>query len=699
MPGPPGSTQESLFIEPRRGTASDPAELRSRGARLLLSFLWIQAGAFVLYLVASIWAQPSAFLRYGAQTAFGLTMILLLGWATRRGWVVLAASGYLTCGWLLLTVSAWTAGGLGGSATLGYLVLVVAAGLVMGTRATVLTAAVVVLTGLVMAVAGTRGLLPPPAIRNLPMATWADFAVYAGLVVAFQLMAARNLRVSESRYRSLVDRARDVIFTLSADGRITSLNPAFETVTGLPAAEWVGRPFSALIASEKAEEIWAALRQTPGPALEVPVRGAPGERVLEVVLAMSPDSSVDLLGIGRDVSERKEAEARRSQLEVQLRQSQKREAIGTLASGIAHDFNNVLTAIMGQAQLLHEECEGPERTRAVEILQASARARDVVRQLLTFARSTGHEHRPVRLQQVIGEALQLLRASVPASVQLEAAIDSGAAMVLADQGQMHQVVINLVTNAAAALQGRTGTVGVFLGNLPAAGDATTPRMVRLRVTDDGVGMTPEVLERIFEPFFTTRPLGEGTGLGLAVVQGIVQDHGGQIFVRSTPGTGTTFDVELPASGVERPQPVAPPGPAPRGAGERLLVVDDEQAIARVVSEQLRRLGYVVTAVSDPEEALELVAEDPEDFDLLLTDLQMPRMDGIELAARVAQLRPQLPVVLSTGNRWSVPASTARAAGIREIVDKPFRIEELAHVLRGVLQGAASPPPASPDRGT
>jgi len=698
VPGPSGSAQESLFIEPRRGTASDPAELRTRGARLLLSFLWIQAAGFLIYLIVSTWVEPSAFLRYGAQTAFGWTVIVLLGWATRRGWVALAAIGYLACGLLLLTVSAWTAGGLGSSATLGYLVLVVAAGLLLGTQATVITAVVVGLIGLGLAVAGMLGLLPPSAVHNSPVATWADFAVYTGLIVAFQLLAARTLRVSESRYRSLVDRARDVIFTVGRDGRITSLNPAFEAVTGLPAAEWVGQPFASLIASERAEEIWAALRQPPGPALEVPVRGASGERVLEVVLAMSPDGSADLLGIGRDVSERREAETRRTQLEVQLRQSQKREAIGTLASGIAHDFNNVLTAIMGQAQLLHEECEGPERTRAVEILQASARARDVVRQLLTFARSTGQEHRPVRLQQVIGEALQLLRASIPASVQLEAAIDSGAAMVLADQGQMHQVVINLVTNAAAALHGRTGTVGVYLGNLAVSGEGAAPRTVRLRVTDDGVGMTPQVLERIFEPFFTTRPLGEGTGLGLAVVQGIVQDHGGQVFVRSTPGKGTTFDVELPAAGVERVEPPPAPGIAPPGAGERLLVVDDEAVIARVVSEQLRRLGYVVTAVNDPEDALELVAEDPEDFDLLLTDLQMPRMDGVELAARVGRLRPELPVVLSTGNRWSVPASTARAAGIREIVDKPFRIEELATVLRAVLQGAAPRPPASRNGG-
>jgi PAS domain S-box-containing protein len=700
VPGPRGTPQESLFIEPRRGSASDPVELRTRGARLLLSFLWIQAGGFVVYFFASTWVEPSAFARFGAQCVFGWTVIGLLMLAVRRGWVALASIGYLACGWLLLTYSAWTAGGLGGSSTLGYLVIVVAAGLLLGTQATVLTAVAVVLTGLGLAAAGTRGLLPPPAIRNSPLAIWADFAVYAGLVVAFQLLAARNLRVSESRFRSLVDRARDVIFTVRPDGRITSLNPAFEALTGLRAEDWVGQPFTTLIAGDRAEELWTALRQTPGPALEVPLRSARGEQVLEVVLAMSPDASADLLGIGRDVSERKEAESRRTQLEMQLRQSQKREAIGTLASGIAHDFNNVLTAILGQAQLLHDEGTPPLKARAAEILQAGARARDVVRQLLTFARSSGQEHRPVRLQQVIGEALQLMRASVPASVEIEAAIDSGAAMVLADQGQMHQVVINLVTNAAAALHGRTGKIGVYLGNLPGSGgEDGAPGTVRLRVSDDGVGMTPEVLERIFEPFFTTRAIGEGTGLGLAVVQGIVQDHGGQIFVRSEPGKGTTFDVELPAAGVERPEPVLTPTVAPPGAGERILLVDDEPVIARVVSEQLRRLGYVVTPVSDPEEALELVAEDPEDFDLLLTDLQMPRMNGVELAARVAQVRPQLPVILSTGNRWSVPASTARAAGIREIVDKPFRIEELASVLRAVLEPGKGPPPRPRDTGS
>jgi len=695
---PSGSTLETLSI----GPSSEPIsrELQTRGAaRLLLSFLWIQAAGFLVYLVASASVDPGAWMRYGTQTAFGWTVLAILAWAVRRGRVVLAAVGYLACGWLLLSASAYTAGGVTGSAPLGYLVLIVAAGLLLGTRATVATAAVCGVTVLALAVAGREGALPPTAIRNPLLGTFADFAIYAGLLVAFQLLAARNLRASQDRYRTLVDRARDVIFTLNRDGIITSLNPAFESVTGFPAAHWVGRPFSSLVASERAEEIWTTLRNTPGPALEVPVRSASGERMLEVVLAQSPDPSADLLGIGRDVSERKEAEARRAQLEMQLRQSQRREAIGTLASGIAHDFNNVLTAIMGQAQLLHDESPSTLQVRASEILQASGRARDVVRQLLTFARSTGQEHRPVQLQRVLGEALQLMRASLPASVELEASIDSGTAMVMAEPGQMHQVVINLVANAAAALRGRKGKIGVYLGNLRASGGSDTPPgTVQLRVTDDGAGMPPEVLERIFEPFFTTRPLGEGTGLGLAVVQGIVQDHGGQIFVRSAPGKGTTFDVELPAAGIDRSEAVTVPSVAPPGAGERLLLVDDEPVVARVMTEQLRRLGYRVTAVNDPEEALELIAEDPDDFDLLLTDLQMPRMDGVELAARVARLRPGLPVVLSTGNRWSVPAATARAAGIREIVDKPFRIEELAQALRTALAGAEGRPADDPAGG-
>ena len=279
-PGSSGPATNEGSVAARRGTTTETAELRGRAAWLLRSFLWIQAGGFLFYLVVSTWVAPSAFARFGLQTAFAWGVIILLFWAVRRGHVVLASVAYLGCGWLLLSLSAYTAGGIHGSATLGYLVLVVAAGLLLGTRATVGTALVGSLTALALAAAGTLGLLPPPSIQNTPLETWADFAVYAVVLVAFQLLAARNLRASESRYQSLVDRARDVIFTVSPEGRITSLNPAFEAVTGLRSTDWLGRPFVSLVAGERGEELWSKLLSAPGPALEVPVRCADRERVL-----------------------------------------------------------------------------------------------------------------------------------------------------------------------------------------------------------------------------------------------------------------------------------------------------------------------------------------------------------------------------------------------------------------------------------
>ncbi|MGZ6028119.1 MAG: PAS domain S-box protein, partial [Myxococcaceae bacterium] len=267
-----------------------PGEPQVRGeAKLLLSFLWIQAIGFLVYFGVSAWIAPAAWVRYGTQTAFGWGVILALAWAVRRGHVVLASACYLACGWLLLTLSAVTGGGLSGSAPIGLLVLIVAAGLLLGTRATVLTAAACVAGALGLAVASIRGALPPPSIHNSSLATFADFTVYAGLTVAFQVLAARNLRASQHRYRSLVDRARDVIFIVNREGNITSLNPAFEALTGLPAPHWVGRPFVSLVAGEAPEETWARLQAASGPAFELPVRAASGERVLEVAVAMTTD--------------------------------------------------------------------------------------------------------------------------------------------------------------------------------------------------------------------------------------------------------------------------------------------------------------------------------------------------------------------------------------------------------------------------
>jgi two-component system, cell cycle sensor histidine kinase and response regulator CckA len=277
--------------------------------------------------------------------------------------------------------------------------------------------------------------------------------------------------------------------------------------------------------------------------------------------------------------------------------------------------------------------------------------------------------------------------------------------VLADPTQMHQVIVNLVANGAGAMRERGGRLSVLLESLtvsetPSDSAPLLPpgRYVRLAVSDTGHGMEAPVLERIFEPFFTTKPEGEGTGLGLAVVHSIVRDHEGFITVKSQPGAGTTVDIFLRALDGE-PAPTSPRADhaVSRGRGERLLIIDDEPAIGRVLAQHLERLGYQVTTSTDPEEALEVLTEDPTDFDLAITDLQMPRMDGVQLAARLAAVRPNLPVVLITGNRLSVPASVMRAAGVRAVVDKPFQIRELSQAVRAALDDSlpeASSPEAS-----
>ena len=417
--------------------------------------------------------------------------------------------------------------------------------------------------------------------------------------------------------------------------------------------------------------------------------------VVELNLAPAAGRDGDTLAVARDVTERHDQETRRARLEAQLRQSQKLEAVGTLAGGIAHDFNNVLTAIMGHAHLLQEDVPkgGRAAERVAEILKAGGRARDVVRQLLTFARTRAPHRELTRFQDIALEAVQLLRASVPSTVQMETHVDANTPPVLADASQLHQVVVNLVANAADAMRDHGGRLTVSLGPLHLDRHAAARLLplepgshVRLRVSDTGQGIDPAVLNRIFEPFFTTKPLGRGTGLGLAVAHTIVDDHRGRIAVRSKPGEGTTVEVFLPEGARTVSVVEAPPSEVlVRGNGERLLVVDDETSVLRVLAEQLQRLGYQVRTSTDPEEALETFSDDPDEFDLAITDLQMPRMTGVELAARFISVRANLPVLLITGNRSAIEPHVLRAAGVRELVDKPFRLQDLSRAIRTALE--------------
>ncbi|HAM72339.1 MAG TPA: hypothetical protein DCM86_11905, partial [Verrucomicrobiales bacterium] len=391
-----------------------------------------------------------------------------------------------------------------------------------------------------------------------------------------------------------------------------------------------------------------------------------------------------LAGIAID---RKGEELVRQQLEARLRQSEKMQAIGTLAGGIAHDFNNILATIQGNTEVLRMDLlpssELQESLSA--ILTATERARGLVLQILAFSRSEQPERRLMLLGPVITEALNLIRASLPASVEIRTSLSPSGLQVRANATQIHQVLMNLCYNASQAMRGGAGRIEITEEVVEIASDGASPvpqlapgSYLCIRVRDDGHGMDARTLERIFEPFFTTKGPGEGTGLGLAVVHGIMQSHDGAITVASCPGRGSTFHLYFPAVEAEIPSVTSGEDALPRGHGERILIVDDEAGIARFAARLLTRLGYHPTAVVDPVEALDRFLAAPGEFDALVTDLTMPRLTGVDLARRILAERPGLPVIFCTGNRGGgLHEGELSFLEGRQVLVKPFRAEGLA----------------------
>jgi PAS domain S-box-containing protein len=396
----------------------------------------------------------------------------------------------------------------------------------------------------------------------------------------------------------------------------------------------------------------------------------------------------EVVGAWADVSERVALEAR-------LTQAQKMEAIGLLSGGIAHDFNNILGAILGNAQLARMDvaADHPATESLDAILQATQRAKSVVRQILDFARQETQELRRLDLGPVVDESVRLLRATLPAEVELVFEVAKDLPHVLADASQIQQVVMNLGTNAWHALAGEPGRVEVSLAvrrvdeaAVSSHPDLQAGQYVRLRVRDNGKGMTRETLEQIFMPFFTTKPPGTGTGLGLSVVHGIVKGHRGAILVTSSPGKGATFDLHFPVAS-ERAAEVAAQsgGEATRGRSERILLVDDKELIVRSCSRALTRLGYQVKSFTDGASALAEIHGNAHGFDLVITDLSMPGISGLEIAKIIQKLRPDLPVVLSSGMVPAEMQDELTAAGIYDVLRKPFTFEELGETVGRALR--------------
>jgi len=500
------------------------------------------------------------------------------------------------------------------------------------------------------------------------------------------------LRQSEARYRTLLEGVHDVVFALAPDGMISALSPAFETMTGWLPQRWLGKPFEQLVHPDDIplvfDLIGRVIHGDSRPTNRFRIRTSKGDYCVGEVAAtpeLREGRIVGILGIARDVTER-------LNLEQQLRQAQKMEAVGRLAGGVAHDFNNILTAITGYADLLLDDlgASDPRRQDVDEIRKAAARAAGLTRQLLAFSRQQVMQVQALDLNALIVETKQMLGRLLGEDIAVAASLASDLGAVKADPGQLEQVIMNLAVNARDAMPegGKLTfeTANVELDELYSREHfpAGPGSYVMLAVTDTGVGMTEDTQAHLFEPFFTTKEKGKGTGLGLATVYGIVKQTGGFIWVYTELGHGSTFKIYLPRA-TESPQPrwhAAPVGPA--DGTETVLVAEDEAAVRAVARQALSRHGYNVLEAQSAEAALDVAARHSGTIHLLLTDVVMPGMSGRDLARRLADLRPTIRTIYMSG--YTEDAITRH--GVLEpglvYVQKPFSPEALARRVREVL---------------
>ena len=391
-----------------------------------------------------------------------------------------------------------------------------------------------------------------------------------------------------------------------------------------------------------------------------------------------------------DITDSKNAE--KAKEELQLQQAQKVESISTLAGGITHDFNNILSPIMIHSEMVMEELpnDSPLQFNLKEIFKASERARGLVKQILAFSRPKQQERIAVKLGSILKEVFKLARATIPTTIDIRHNIKAEADTVFADPTQIHQVILNLCTNASYAMREKGGALEIELDDLDLNSEAViqfdglVPGIyLRLTVRDTGHGMAPDVIDKIFDPYFTTKDVGEGSGMGLAVAHGIVKSHGGDITVESEPGKGTTFYVLLPKNEATISPVKEHKSELPKGT-ERILFVDDEKAAVDAIQPMLEKLGYKVTARTSSIEALEAFRNNPQGFDLVITDMTMPNMTGKDLAKELMSIRPDIPIILCTGFSEQIDEHMAKAMGISAYVMKPIVRREIANTIREVL---------------
>ncbi len=498
-------------------------------------------------------------------------------------------------------------------------------------------------------------------------------------------------------HQSVIERLVEGIALQDTAGTFTFVNPAAAGMLDAPPEGILGKHWTEVTPPDQHAKVQAAdARRLQGKTdrYELEIEARNGRR-RTVLVSGSPrfdreGSFAGTMAVFTDITDWKKAEEEREQLHKQLHRAQRMEAIGTLAGGIAHDFNNILGAIIGYTDLAVATTQDNEQIRYYldQVQAAGYRARDLVKQILVFSRQTDREQDSIHITPIVKEASKLLRASIPSTIEIQTELTAAWDTVLADAGQIHQLVMNLSTNAAQAMQKHGGILSIKLADVQVDGALaeTVPGLqegpyLRLEFQDTGEGMPQALLERIFDPFFTTKKREEGTGLGLAVVHGIVQDHGGAISVESEPEQGTVFLVYLPRQDTAasvREQKKAPSLP---GRGERILFVDDEPALVHIGRETLVGLGYEVTSCTSSLEALDIFQSRPDAFDMLITDLTMPNMTGLELIEEIHRIRPNLPVLLCSGFSDQISPEKTRSRGITLFLNKPLITGDLAEAIR------------------
>jgi PAS domain S-box-containing protein len=493
------------------------------------------------------------------------------------------------------------------------------------------------------------------------------------------------------RLGAAVEQASDSVVIVDLDGTIRYVNAAFESINRIPREKAVGRSYFGFLAGDPAaKDIRESAAQ--GIAWHGPLtRSIPEGRPVELEVTISPAIEPSGKVIGGLITEKDVTQE--NALQRQIRQTQKMEALGTLAGGITHDFNNILSAIIINTELalLDLDTSNPARRPLPTVLQAANRGKELVKQIITFSRQREWDRKPLEVAPVIKEAMRFLRSTLSKDVVIDETIAHDCGVVLGDPSQIHQIIVNLCQNAAQAMRDRGGDLEVKLEpvDVDKAMVARHPDLkvgpyVRLMVADRGCGMTNELMERIFEPFFTTREPGGGSGLGLAVVHGIVKSYNGAITVYSEPGKGSVFSVYLPRLEKETLASVAAKPLRAQKGNERILLVEDEEAQLKSTARLLERLGYCVTGKPSGRTALTAFKRNPAAFDLVITDQAMPRMSGLELASALAKVRSDIPIILCTGFSEKIKGDITGRDGIREFVMKPFSLQEISRIIRRAL---------------